>query len=310
MGSTHQQDRVCLVMGAASWVGVACAEQLRAEGATVVSCDVWEPVRASAPDEDGAKDLRIFLRMDVTAQQDIHDAVSTILDRYVRIDVLANVVAIMDGHLTVHKIDGPTWAAVMGVSLEGPFRLSRAVLPSMLAQGGGSIVNAASIATVRWNVGSRLHHLQAALIGLTRSVAWTYGYENIRCNAVLPGGTNTGTLSKLQPQRALGYRRARPVLKTGIRMAEPSEIAAAVCWLASAEASFVNGALMTANGGCLPVRGVPAMSGKVARTTDDSFDQAQSLSMFYVLRAGQVMRGPTSKGGRGTGHRELLAPEQ
>lgn len=244
MASRHDA-RVCLVTGAASGIGRATALRLAAEGAIVVGCDI----RPLSSDGERAR-LFDFLHVDVTDQRSVDSMVATVLGRHGRVDVLANVAGVMDGYLTVHEIDDATWKQVMGVNIDGPFRLARAVLPSMLESKSGAIVNVASIAALRAGTSGAAYTVSKhALLGLTRAIAWTYAYEGIRCNAVLPGGTETPIVETLEPRSALGERRSKQVLRLGIRMADPGEIASAVSWLASPEASFINGAAVTADGG-------------------------------------------------------------
>lgn len=248
--SKRHEDRVCLVTGAASGIGKATALRLVTEGALVVGCDLRRP--SDGPGQSPAHDTlhKAFQVCDVTSQDSVDRLVQGILESYGRVDVLANVAGITDGYLPVHDTDDGTWRSVMGVNLDGPFRLSRAVLPAMVARHDGVIVNVSSVAGLRGGTARAAYTVSKhALIGLTRLIAWMYAYEGVRCNAVLPGGTQTPIVGKLESKSALGLRRSTPVLKQGIRMGAPDEIAAAISWLSSAESGFVNGALMTADGG-------------------------------------------------------------
>lgn len=132
----------------------------------------------------------------------------------------------MDWFLPADEIDDETWDRVMAVDATGPFKLCRAVLPSMRQRGSGAIVNAGSAASVRGGTAGVAYTMSKhAVLGLTRSIAWVYATLGIRCNVVLPGGveTNIGTTAV--------------------------EIASLVSWLGSDEASNINSAVIDDDGG-------------------------------------------------------------
>ena len=165
-----------------------------------------------------------------------------------RVDVLANVAGIMDGVLPPHELDDATWELVLGVNLTGPMHLTRAVLPLMMAAGHGSIVNVASEASLRASSsGAAYTTSKHALIGLTRSTTVFYGHLGIRCNAVCPGAvkTNIGFESRSE----FGSEVVAKHITTIPTLAEPEEIAASICWLASDDAANVNGAVLAVDGG-------------------------------------------------------------
>jgi NAD(P)-dependent dehydrogenase (short-subunit alcohol dehydrogenase family) len=239
-------EKVALVTGSASGIGAATCARLLDEGATVVGCDI--STQAPAWSQDGGTFVG---GLDVTNQADVDEVVgSTATLGAGRIDVLCNVAGIADRYLAAHEVDDETWQRVMAVNVDGPMRMSRAVLALMLEQKSGAIVNVASAAGMRGGTaGAAYTASKHAVIGLTRSIAWTYAYEGIRCNAVLPGGTHTPIVDSLEPPDSWVYRRYRAVLRQGVRMAQPDELAATISWLASSEASNVNGAMVASDGG-------------------------------------------------------------
>ena len=138
----------------------------------------------------------------------------------------------------------------MAVNVTGPLRLSRAVLKSMLDQKSGAIVNVGSAASLRGGTaGVAYNASKHALLGITRSVAWVYGTEGIRCNMVAPGGVETNIGTTAMPRSEFGYERLKPIHSTAIRMDQPDQIASLISWLGPDEASNVNAAIVTDDGG-------------------------------------------------------------
>jgi NAD(P)-dependent dehydrogenase (short-subunit alcohol dehydrogenase family) len=142
------------------------------------------------------------------------------------------------------------WDRVLAVNLTAPMRLSRAVLPGMVEAGRGSIVTVASEASLRAGAsGTAYTASKHGVLGLVRSTAFFYGPKGIRANAVLPGPVETGIGASSAPQVQWAMERAMAALAAMPATAQPDEIAAAVSWLASDEASNINGAVLTADGG-------------------------------------------------------------
>jgi NAD(P)-dependent dehydrogenase (short-subunit alcohol dehydrogenase family) len=168
-----------------------------------------------------------------------------------RIDVLANVAGIMDHFIPLGDMDDATWRHVMDVNLDGAMRLSRAALPLMQRNHGGAIVTVASEASLGAGAaGAAYTTSKHALIGLVRSIAFYYGPEHVRSNAVLPGPVATGIGATATPTVAWARERAQVALAAcPPEPAQPDEIASVISWLACDEASDVNGAIVTADGG-------------------------------------------------------------
>jgi NAD(P)-dependent dehydrogenase (short-subunit alcohol dehydrogenase family) len=187
---------------------------------------------------------------DVTSQADVDRIVADVLGRHQRIDILGNIAGIMDWFLPAHEVDDETWERVMAVNVTGVMRLSRRVLPSMMERHAGAIVNIASVGGSHGAAaGVAYTASKHAVIGITRSIAWTYRTEGIRCNAICPGGVSTNIGTTAAPRSQWGFQQLQPMLALVGEMAEPDEIATLFSWLACDEASNVNGALVTADGG-------------------------------------------------------------
>jgi NAD(P)-dependent dehydrogenase (short-subunit alcohol dehydrogenase family) len=242
----RHDGHVVVVTGAANGIGRATASLLADEGATVVAVDVNEEALHVA-ESDTQFDID-FQVVDVTSQAAVDRLVRHVLERHMRIDAVANIAGIMDGFLAVHEMDDAVWARVMAVNVDGPMRLCRAVLPIMIDQGRGTIVNVSSEAGLRGGcAGAAYTTSKHAVIGLSRSIAWLYADRGIRCNVVAPGSVATDIAGVRLSDWAGDRQRAVAALSE--RRADPAELAATISWLVSADARNINGAVLPSDGG-------------------------------------------------------------
>ncbi len=237
-------DKTVIVTGAGSGIGRATALRLIAEGAHVVATDIV-PERLTALEEEATASIATVVG-DISTQETI-DAVLAAADG--RVDGLANVAGIMDAFLPPAEVDDGTWDRVFNVNLVGPMRLIRAALPLMLAAGSGSIVNVASEAALRPSAsGVAYTASKHAVVGLTKSVAFFYGPQGIRCNSVAPGAVITNIEAPFKSEFAAS--RLGPIMQTVIPApAQADELAAAITWLLSDDSANVNGAILPSDGG-------------------------------------------------------------
>jgi NAD(P)-dependent dehydrogenase (short-subunit alcohol dehydrogenase family) len=246
MDLTRHDGRVALVTGAASGIGRATALRLAREGALVLATDGNAEGLASLVAEEAsiltiAGDLRSSVFVDELVAS--AEAVGPV-------QILANVAGIMDHFVPVGDLDDELWDNVLAVNLTAPMRLCRRLVPLMAGRGGGAIVNVASVAGLGGSgAGAAYISSKHAIIGLTRHIAYAYGPQSIRCNAVCPGGVATNIATTAMPTIPWSWDRQQLALALGERTAQPDEIAAVISWLACPEASNVNGAIMTADGG-------------------------------------------------------------
>ncbi|WP_295775001.1 SDR family NAD(P)-dependent oxidoreductase [uncultured Microbacterium sp.] len=234
-----------IVTGAGSGIGRATALRLHREGARVIGADVsaerLDALRAEASDE----------RM-VTVAGDIADAgtIQRIMDAAgSTVDGLANVAGIMDAFLPPAEVDDETWDRVFRVNLTAPMRLTRAVLPGMIARGGGAIVNVASEASLRASAsGVAYTSSKHALAGFTKSVAFFYGPQGIRANAVAPGAVATNIEAPMRSEYAAG--RIGPIMQALMTpVATAEQLASAIVWLLSDQSANINGVILPSDGG-------------------------------------------------------------
>ena len=246
------QAKITLITGGASGIGRVTALRFAEEGATVVLCDLNEEAGQQTAAELGGAGL--FYKVDVTDRQAVQAWVADVIDQYGRVDVLINnagitrdalLVKVRDGAL-VKQMSEDAFDLVLSVNLKGVFHCTQAVAPYMIRQGSGVILSAASVVGLYGNFGQTNYVAsKAGVIGMTKVWARELGRYGIRVNAVAPGFVLTEMVRQM-PEKVLEGIKSRTPLG---RLGDPSEIANAYLWLASDEASFVHGTVLSVDGG-------------------------------------------------------------
>ncbi|WP_339703527.1 SDR family oxidoreductase [uncultured Sphingosinicella sp.] len=237
-------DKVVLVTGGAGGIGEACCTAMAKEGAKVIVADIAAEAGQALAARIGGN--ACFLHLDVTDEVAAEAAVAFAADRFGRLDVLVNNAG--GGKLIpTHELDFELWQRLLALNLDGYFLMARAALRHMVKRSAGAIVNMAS---VHGHVGFPNHAPYAAakgaIVNMTRALGVEYAVRGIRVNAVCPGFVNTRLIAEEVPPEDLPPMIALHPIG---RMAEPHEIAAAVVFLASDEASFVVGTSLMVDGG-------------------------------------------------------------
>ena len=246
------QDKVCIITGGAAGIGRATAEKFAAEGAKVVICDVNEEA-GNALAQSLGNDAS-FWKVNVVDRQEVQAWIDEVAKHYGHIDVLINnagitrdgqFVKFKDGEVT-GQMSEEAFDAVIAVNLKGVFNCTQAVVPYMIKQGGGAIVSASSVVGLYGNFGQTNYAAtKFAVIGMTKTWARELGKYQIRVNAVAPGFILTEMVQKM-PEKVLEGMAASTPLK---RLGTPEEIAKVYAWLASDEASYIHGTVISVDGG-------------------------------------------------------------
>ncbi|ABE59090.1 SDR family oxidoreductase [Chromohalobacter israelensis] len=240
------QHKTALVTAAGQGIGRATVERFLAEGASVIATDIDPGLL------DDLDDVRAH-RLDVTRHADIE----TLADEIGGIDILFNCAGMVPGG-SILECDDATWERSFALNVTAMFHMIQAFLPGMLARGGGSIVNMASLASSIKGVPNRFAYgtTKAAVIGLTKSVAADYMTRGIRCNAICPGTVESPSLhQRIEDQARQQGRDKAAVFQEFIdrqpmgRLGHPEEVAALATFLASDEAAFITGTAQLIDGG-------------------------------------------------------------
>lgn len=237
----HLAGRVALVTGAASGIGLACAERYQREGAIVVGADL------NSSDSDIFADFTTLDVRDSAAQQAWAAAAGK---RFGRADIMLTAAGVGDAG-PVHTLEDEAWDRVLDINLKGTMLSIKAVLPQMMEQRSGSIITIASVEGLEGcEGGSSYNASKGGVVLLTKNVAIDYAKMGIRCNAICPGFIDTPLLRQVMDMEGMEEFRASVIAQHDLgRLGRPDEVAGAAFFFASDDAGFVTGQALAVDGG-------------------------------------------------------------
>lgn len=237
------KEKVAVITGGASGIGLATAKNLLSKGANVVLVDWNEDVSRIA---ESLNEKALGIRCDVSSDTDVKKCVENIIKKYGHINYLVANAGIGGGPNKAHEVSIDEWNKVIGVNQTGIFLMNKYVIKNMLENGGGAIVNTSSMYGL---VGTTMSFAYSASKGainqMTRSLALTYARDNIRVNAIAPGYVDTPILAEVPKDMKDAMANQLPIGRLG----KDTEIANLICYLLSDEASFITGAIVPIDGG-------------------------------------------------------------
>jgi NAD(P)-dependent dehydrogenase (short-subunit alcohol dehydrogenase family) len=244
--SGRLDQQVAVVTGAASGIGAAIVERFVEEGSRVVLVDIQDEAGHAMAAQ--FRDAATYVHADVSDEEQVAAAVRAAVDTFGRIDCMVNNAGILGAVGSITEIDAAAWRRTMGVLLDSVFFGTKHAAKAMIDSGGGSIVNMASTAGVRAGLGPHVYTAaKHAVVGLTQSTAPELGRHGIRVNAIAPGGTVTSLTAYVTTGDASNLDEAGKRVGKNASIGRPGlpiDIANAALFLASAEASYVSGAVL------------------------------------------------------------------
>ena len=242
------EGKVAIISGGARGMGAAEAKLFAREGAKVIICDVLEDEgRQTEAEINEVGGDAVFVKLDVTSQDEWENAVNTAIERFGKLDILVNNAGIIV-QSTIEDMTVELWDKVMDVNAKGVFLGTKTAIPHMKEAGGGSIVNISSISGIvgQDNVNAGYNASKGAVRIFTKAAAVQYAKENIRVNSIHPGPIATPMTAegRADPERVALTAERTPLGRYG----EPEEVANAVLFLASDEASYVTGSEIVVDG--------------------------------------------------------------
>ena len=240
------ENKIAVITGAASGIGLACASRYAAEGATVIgldmqACSDWDQQVASN------RGSRLEL-VDVTDGPALKQIADQVIEQFAAIDILITAAGVGDGG-PVNMLDEASWDRVIDINLKGTYLSIKAVIEQMMSQRSGSIITVASVEGINGTEGGSAYNAsKGGVVLLSKNVAIDYGRLGIRCNAICPGFIETPMFEEVMAAMPDFKEDIGRQIKLG-RFGKPDEIAGAALFLASDDASYMTGQALVVDGG-------------------------------------------------------------
>lgn len=237
--------KVVIITGGSKGIGASTAHLFLEHGAKIVLADMDEDAGKHLLERLNVGDRAIFVKVDVSSIEQVEQMVNTTMDTFGRVDILINNAGItIDGFLT--KMSETSWEKVIDVNLTGVFNCTKTIAKTMIEQNSGVILSPSSVVGQYGNLGQTNYAAtKAGVIGLTKTWAKELGPKGIRVNAVAPGFIETDMTAKV-PDKVLNQMKEKTPLR---KLGRPEDIANAYLFLASDEASYINGTILNVDGG-------------------------------------------------------------
>lgn len=242
------ENKIAIVTGGAQGIGKSTVEKFLIEGATVLIWDVDDSKGSKFVNDLSTQGFKTkFMKVNVAKFDEVDKAINEIINEYGRVDILVNNAGILrDG--TLVKMTPEQWQQVIDVNLTGVFNCTKAVAPHMIEKQYGKIINATSVVGLYGNFGQTNYvATKAGVIGMTKVWARELGRKGINVNAIAPGFIATEMVTSM-PEKVITMMKEKTPLG---RLGKPEDIANAYCFLASEEASFINGTVLSVDGGVI-----------------------------------------------------------
>ncbi|MCM3715327.1 SDR family oxidoreductase [Alkalihalobacillus oceani] len=245
------QDKVAVITGAASGMGKAIANVYAKEGAKVVVSDInAEAANQTVDVIKSAGGEAIAVVANVAKEEDIQNLIDTAVNSYGTLDILVNNAGIMDNFEAAADIQDESWEKIFAINTTSVMRATRKALPIFLEKQKGVIINIASAGGLQGaRAGATYTASKHAVVGFTKNTGFMYAQKGIRCNAIAPGAVETNIGTSMTNINEFGIGRTQPGLAINPRTGKPEDIANIALFLASDEADFVNGTVITADAG-------------------------------------------------------------
>ena len=242
------ENKVAIITGGANGIGLAACERFAEEGAHVIMADFDEVAGIKQEALLKSKELDVtFLQLDVVDRQSVSKLVEQTIKKYGKIDILINNAGITQD-ATLLKMEPEQFQNVLNVNLIGVFNCTQTVVPYMLENGSGKVINTSSVSGVYGNFGQTNYAAtKAAVVGMTKTWAKEFGRKGINVNAVAPGFTVTAMVEKM-PEKVIDQMKSIVSLQ---RLGKPRDIANAYLFLASDESDYVHGHVLHVDGGIM-----------------------------------------------------------
>lgn len=242
--------QVAVITGAGSGMGREMAKLFVQEGAKVVAADINPTGVVSLIEEiSGTPETIEFFQCNVSKRAECEAMLDFAVTKFGKLDILCNNAGIMDNMMPISELEDELWDKVLSVNLNSVMYASRYAVQIMTKQGGGKIVNTASIAGLNaGRAGVTYATAKFGVIGLTKNIGFMYAKQGIRCNAICPGAIDTNIISGNVPN-AFGMERAISGLGSNPATGKPDQVAKAALFLASDDSQYINATTLTIDGG-------------------------------------------------------------